>query len=945
MKNIYFKSLRTTTAGRIWLGLLLLLFASSIGTTDLNAQVSGYIFSQSNGSYSATTGGTVLGTATANSGAIASLDTVSYPVTIPFGFVFNGQTYTDLNMSSNGYITFGTGLATGSTPISSTTTYDGAISAWGRDNNAVFDILGKTGNMSFAIEGTAPNRVAVMQWENFRPTYLSSPTAAYVFSFQIRLAETTNVISIVYSVGSYLLGNNPYFATNTQIGLRGATNADYNNRYNPSTVAFGSSTIGTANSNGQSFNTITDPPGMPTPGLTYTWTPPTCIVPSSLSVSNITTNSATLDWTASTSAPANGYDIYYSMSSVAPVSTTIPTIAGVTGLSQNLTALTPASTYYVWIRSVCSTTDASNWKALPTLRTACGPINYMFENFDSYAAGGVVPNCWDRIVSGSGTQTISATGALSPLNNIYQNSDTPASQTIVVLPVFSNINAGTHWLRLKARVTFAPRIIHFGYVTNATDANSFVLLEAKIITNTAYASPDAEYTFAVPASVPANARLAIKNPGTQATTLYYDDVYWEAAPTCLPPSNVAGVATSPTTANITWTASTTVPGNGYQIYYSTSSTPPTAATTPNVTNVNGLSATISSLAPTAIYYVWVRSSCTVSDISSWSIMGSFTTPCLPPSILSTTPGTFCAGQTATLAATADAGATIKWYAAATGGNELATGSSFTTPTLVAPTSYYVSASSGVGIESVGPISPASLGTVSATNYPIGTYYQIFDVTIPTKLVSIDVFPPSSVSIGTTSAIEIRNNTGATLLSVPYTVAVNDGVTPQTVTLNYTILPGTGYRIGQGQGAEINLQRNTSGAVYPFNSSAITITGNNFDPTYWYYIYNWKFSSSCESIRQQVDAVLDPSCPLSVENINLDEIDLTVYPNPVSSILYLKSKQKVNNVEIFSAAGTRVMNSKDKNITSVNMEGLTTGVYMVNITLSNGQVVTKKVIKK
>ena len=689
METNYLFFLRNFAAKSSCIALFLILLTANFGGNILNAQVSAYSFSQSNGAYSSVNGATILGTATANSGAIPSLDSTSFPVTIPFGFVFNGQTYTDFNMSSNGYIAFGTVVDSGSTPISATTPYDGAISAWGKDINAIFDIVGKTGNMSFAIEGTAPNRVAIMQWENFRPSYTTSTTATYVFSFQIRLAETTNVISTVYSNGAYLVGSTGYSATNAQIGLRGATNADFNNRTNTGTVDFTSSTAGTANANGQSFSTTLSPPGMPTPGLTYTWTPPTCLIPGNITISNITTTAAFVNWTASTSAPANGYDVFVSTSNIPPTATSTPTVPGVTGTTITLTGLTPSTQYFVWIRSNC----------------------------------------------GAG------------------------------------------------------------------------------------------------------------------------------------------------------------------------------------------------------------------DFSSWSNRLSFNTSCVAPAILTTTPGLFCAGQTATLAATADAGATIKWYAAATGGTALATGPSFTTPVLAAPTSYYVSAAAVSPIESVGPVSPSSLGTISASNYAIGTYYQQFDVITPTNLVSIDVFPASSVSIGTPSAVEIRDNTGATLISVPYTVAVNDGITPQTIILNYPLVAGTGYRIGQGQNLQINLQRNTSGTVYPITSSAITITGNNFDVSYWYYIYNWKFSSTCESARQTVSATLDPACPLSVENIDVQSSDINVYPNPVSSILYIKSKTNVIAMYVFSATGVRVLNSNGKNITSVNMDGLSTGVYMVNITLNNGQKITKKVIKK
>jgi hypothetical protein len=126
----------------------------------LSAQVNSYSFSQSTGTYTdLPSSATVLATATGNTGA-ASLDNVVYPVTLPFPVSFNGSNYSSINVSTNGFITFGAtapGTATYS-PISSTETYAGAVSAWGRDLNSVFNIASKTGSISWAVVGTAPNR-------------------------------------------------------------------------------------------------------------------------------------------------------------------------------------------------------------------------------------------------------------------------------------------------------------------------------------------------------------------------------------------------------------------------------------------------------------------------------------------------------------------------------------------------------------------------------------------------------------------------------------------------------------------------------------------------------------------------------------------------------------------------------------------------------------------
>lgn len=69
------------------------------------------------------------------------------------------------------------------------------------------------------------------------------------------------------------------------------------------------------------------------------------------------------------------------------------------------------------------------------------------------------------------------------------------------------------------------------------------------------------------------------------------------------------------------------------------------------------------------------------------------TACTAPTITSTTPGSRCDAGTVTLGATASAG-TINWYAASTGGSSLGTGTSFTTPSISATTTYYVDATNG-----------------------------------------------------------------------------------------------------------------------------------------------------------------------------------------------------------------------------------------------------------
>ena len=95
---------------------------------------------------------------------------------------------------------------------------------------------------------------------------------------------------------------------------------------------------------------------------TFIVTVPSCILPSGLTTSNVTDSSATITWTAASPAPANGYEYYISTTNTAPSAATVATGSVAAGIvTKNITALTPTSPYYVWVRSVCSPSSQSSW--------------------------------------------------------------------------------------------------------------------------------------------------------------------------------------------------------------------------------------------------------------------------------------------------------------------------------------------------------------------------------------------------------------------------------------------------------------------------------------------------------------------------------------------------------------------------------------------------------
>ncbi len=247
------------------------------GWASMNAQiVSYYSFSQNQGTYTPISGATNIATATASTGT-GLLDENVYTLNdvIPFSFPFNGTAFNSVKVHANGFISFGNTTSTSTDPIGSGISYSGVISPLSADLESLFNINGLTGSIDYAVTGSAPNREFVVQWSHFRP-YGASPATAtshHDWNFQARLHENGS-IKYVYSMNS--LGTPS--ATNAKVGLRGTSSSDYNNRtasgnatsnWN-NTVAGSNSSAGIASN--YSF--------LAAQGLTFNWTVPTpCMAP------------------------------------------------------------------------------------------------------------------------------------------------------------------------------------------------------------------------------------------------------------------------------------------------------------------------------------------------------------------------------------------------------------------------------------------------------------------------------------------------------------------------------------------------------------------------------------------------------------------------------------------------------------------------------------------
>jgi DNA/RNA endonuclease YhcR with UshA esterase domain len=73
-----------------------------------------------------------------------------------------------------------------------------------------------------------------------------------------------------------------------------------------------------------------------------------------------------------------------------------------------------------------------------------------------------------------------------------------------------------------------------------------------------------------------------------------------------------------------------------------------------------------------------------------------------------------------------------------------------------------------------------------------------------------------------------------------------------------------------------------------------------------------------------------------------ESDITIYPNPASIQLYFSATEEISSISIFSING-QLLRKIEKPGTSVNTSGLTEGIYFMNITIDDNQLIHKKFV--
>ena len=292
------------------------------------------------------------------------------------------------------------------------------------------------------------------------------------------------------------------------------------------------------------------------------------------------------------------------------------------------------------------------------------------------------------------------------------------------------------------------------------------------------------------------------------------------------------------------------------------------------------------------------------------------------------------GNTATLEAT---GNNLTWYDAETGGMTLSNDFVYETDVINETTTYWVNNTTVYpGAEQDG----GKLEMDGGGGIPSVGAYNFFNVTEPFTLLSVLVNVPD-ISTPGIRTIQLVDNEDNVLEELEFDLDYGDHV----LDLNWAIPVGEDFTL---RCSENNLFRNNSGVNYPYAIGDVgELTNSFYGPQYYYYFYDWKIqkqSFECISDRVAVTVFLSGTDEQALFS------NLKVFPNPTSDLLtieYALKQQQSLQIELLDVVG-KVIYSEVKNTANGNtqfeMEHLSTGVYLLQLTTDQG-VVSRKVVKE
>lgn len=341
--------------------------------------------------------------------------------------------------------------------------------------------------------------------------------------------------------------------------------------------------------------------------------------PTGINITGVTSNQATVNWTAIAGAT---YVVQYSV--VGSGSWT--TISNITATSQLLNSLAPGTNYIVQVASVCSGVQGafSSSVNFTTIGPSSLPYIQPFTNSNDFVFIGTQANKWFYGTAAGNPANAIYISNDNGTTNAYTNSSTSVAHAYkdLIIPAGSTIADFKFDWKAFGESTYDYLRVWLVPATFTPTAGTQITAGAgRIQVGTNFNQQSTWQTYSNPglnisSFAGQTMRLVFewRNDGSLGTNppAAVDNVNI-FIPTCLFPINPS-VALTPNSATLSWTAPTPVPANGYQYFVSTTNTPPLSTTAG--TPVTGTSVTVPAT-PGTTYYWWVRAICSSTDSSSW----------------------------------------------------------------------------------------------------------------------------------------------------------------------------------------------------------------------------------------------------------------------------------------------------------------------------------------
>ena len=355
-----------------------------------------------------------------------------------------------------------------------------------------------------------------------------------------------------------------------------------------------------------------------------------CAKPTGLEASGITTNAATLSWTAT--GEGQNWEIQYKKAD----ETDFIDVAGTITNPYTLQGLEPSHGYLVRVRAICGNDSYSDWLET-TFFTDCNPITlpyvYGFEDVE----GGDFPPCWSRysnigtvanIVKVTNYGAYSANSGTHALSIYHDADEFTAAAVLPQIPVDAQHPMNGNELVFYAAGYWTSVSCQVGVMTDSNDPATFVLVEnIDIPNNYYYGIGFRKYRVSFSNYTGDGTYIAIrrvKTAGEDSNELIIDDVEVRPIPDCSEPTDLTVTATTSTTATLQWTANSGETSWHIQYKRAEDEWPDTY----QIASQNPF--TLEGLTPGTPYKARVRAACATTETSYWTDYGSFLTPFITP---------------------------------------------------------------------------------------------------------------------------------------------------------------------------------------------------------------------------------------------------------------------------------------------------------------------------